>query len=229
MRDDLVAANRILADQKVLDAYGHVSARHPKDPQRYFLSRSRAPELVEAADLVEYDLDSHAVDGDRRPPYLERFIHGEIYRARPDVVAIVHSHAASVIPYGCSTVKLRPLFHMAGFLGEGPPVFDIAELFGHTDLLVKNKAQGEALAKALGKHSVALMRGHGYVAVAHTLQIAVYRAIYTQVNAALQQSAIALGGGVTYLDPTEAELAQANIEATIGRPWELWKARASRS
>ena len=222
--DDLVAANRILADQKVLDAYGHVSVRHPQNKDRYLLSRSRAPEIVEAADIVEYDLDSSDPRGDG---YLERFIHGEIYRARPDVMAVVHSHAASVLPYACSTVKLRPLFHMAGFLGEGPAVFDIAKLFGPTDLLVKNRAQGKALADVLGRHSIALMRGHGFVAVAHTLPIAVYRSIYTQMNAALQESAISLGGTVTYLDPAEAELAQVNIEATIGRPWELWKKRAS--
>jgi ribulose-5-phosphate 4-epimerase/fuculose-1-phosphate aldolase len=225
---DLVAANRILADQQVLDAYGHVSVRDARDAGRYLLSRSRAPEIVEASDIVEYDLDSNALKGDGRAPYLERFIHGEIYRARPDVMAVVHSHAASVLPYACSTVKLRPLFHMAGFLGDGPEVFDIAKLFGPTDLLVKNRDQGAALARTLGGHSVALMRGHGFVAVAGTLPIAVYRAIYTMVNAGLQERAIGLGGSVTYLDPAEAELAQVNIEATIARPWELWKSKALR-
>ena len=227
MIDDLVAANRILADQKVLDAYGHVSLRHPDHRERYLLSRSRAPEIVEAGDIVEYDLDSNALNGESRTSYLERFIHGEIYRARPDVMAVVHSHAPSVIPYACSTVKLRPLFHMAGFLREGPEVFDIAKLFGPTDLLVKNREQGAALAKTLGSHSIALMRGHGYVAVGRSLPIAVYRAIYTMVNAGLQESAVNLGGTVTYLDPAEADLASENIEATIGRPWELWKKKVT--
>jgi ribulose-5-phosphate 4-epimerase/fuculose-1-phosphate aldolase len=223
---DLVAANRILAAQKVLDAYGHVSARHPGDPSRFLLSRSLAPELVTAADLMEFDLDSVAQSGDARAPYLERFIHGEIYRTRPDVVAVVHSHSASVVPFACSSVRLRPIFHMAAFLGEGSPVFDIRTRFGATDMLVRNRDQGAALAAQLGEHAIALMRGHGFVAVGHTIAIAVYRAIYTQVNAALQQNAIALGGPVVFLDPDEAALARVNIEATIGRPWELWKKAA---
>jgi ribulose-5-phosphate 4-epimerase/fuculose-1-phosphate aldolase len=222
-KDDLVAANRILAHHGVLDAYGHVSARHPEDRRRFLISRSRAPELVVVADLMVLDLDSNPTDGDNRQPYLERFIHGEIYRARPDVMAIVHSHAPAVIPFAASSVTLRPIYHMAGFLGPGAPVFDMRSGFGPTDLLVRNRDHGRALAESLGESDVALMRGHGYVAVAPTIPIAVYRAIYTQLNAALQQQAIALGGTVTYLVPEEAMLTVPVQTATIMRPWELWK------
>jgi HCOMODA/2-hydroxy-3-carboxy-muconic semialdehyde decarboxylase len=144
--DDLVAANRILVDQGVLDGYGHVSVRHPADPQRYLMSRSIAPELVTAADVMEYDLDSNPVDARGRTTYLERFIHGEVYRARPDVRAVVHDHSPSVIPFGVSTAPLRPLYHMSAFLGGGVPVFDIKTASGQsTDMLVRNPALGKSL------------------------------------------------------------------------------------
>ena len=160
--EDLVAANRILADQGVVDGYGHVSVRHPADPQRYLMSRSIAPELVTVADIMEYDLDSTAVDARGRPSYLERFIHGEIYRVRPDVLAIVHNHSPSVIPFGVSTAPLRPLYHMSAFLGGGVPVFDIRKASAQpTDMLVRDAALGRALAQTLGARPVALMRGHG--------------------------------------------------------------------
>ena len=219
----MAAANRILAGYGVLDAFGHVSARHPDDPGRFLISRSRAPELVTVADLMVLDLDCNPVEGDTRTPYLERFIHGEIYRTRPDVTAIVHSHAPAVIPFAASSVPLRPIYHMAGFLGRGAPVFDIRSRFGPTDLLVRNHDHGRALAEALGESDVALMRGHGYVAVAAGIPMAVYRAIYTQMNADLQQRAIALGGSVTYLVPEESALTVPVQELTIMRPWELWK------
>ncbi len=221
--DDLARANRILARQGVLDGYGHVSARHPSDPGRFFLSRSLAPQLVTPKDLMEFDLDSNALNGDARSPYLERFIHGQIYRARPDVMAVVHSHSAAVIPFACSSIRLRPIYHMSAFLHRGAPVFDIKKRFGSTDMLVRNNDQGAALAEALGAGGTALMRGHGFVAVGDTIPNAVYRAIYTQTNAALQQNAIALGGETTYLDPDEAAKAETSIATTIGRPWELWK------
>jgi ribulose-5-phosphate 4-epimerase/fuculose-1-phosphate aldolase len=223
VKEDLVAANRILAHHGVLDAFGHVSARDPGNPGRFLISRSRAPELVTVGDLMTLDLDSNPIEGDVRQPYLERFIHGEIYRARPDVMAIVHSHAPAVIPFAASSVTLRPIYHMASFLGGGAPVFDIRSRFGPTDLLVRNHDHGRALAEVLGGSDVALMRGHGYVAVAATMPIAVYRAIYTQLNAALQQQAIALGGTVTYLVPEESALSVPTQGSVIGRPWELWK------
>ena len=224
--EDLVAANRILADQGVVDGYGHVSARHDRDPSRYLLARSMAPELVTAADIMEYDLDSNAVDARGRTGYLERFIHGEIYKARPDVQAIVHNHSPSVIPFGVSGVQLRPLYHMSAFLGGGVPVFDIRKASGQaTDMLVRDAALGRALAQALGARPVALMRGHGCVVVASSLPIVVFRSVYTEMNARLQAQAMALGP-VTYLDDDEAKKAEASVGGTIPRPWELWKKKA---
>jgi ribulose-5-phosphate 4-epimerase/fuculose-1-phosphate aldolase len=222
--EDLVAANRILAHHGVLDGFGHVSARHPERPDRFLLACSRAPELVAAADIMEFDLDSGAQGGDTRKPYLERFIHGEIYRARSDVKAIVHSHSPSVIPFAASSVKLRPVYHMGSFLSAGgAPVFDIRKHFGCTDMLVRNREQGVALAGNLGAQGVVLMRGHGFVAVADSIPVAVYRAIYTEVNAAVQQKAIALGGTVTYLEADEAVRSDETNRSVSERPWELWK------
>jgi ribulose-5-phosphate 4-epimerase/fuculose-1-phosphate aldolase len=227
--DDLVAANRILAHYGVLDGFGHVSTRHPARAGAFLLSCSRAPELVEARDVMVFDLDSNALDGDTRQPYLERFIHGEIYRARPDVRAVVHSHSPSVIPFAASAVKLRPVYHMGSFLGAGAPVFDIRRHFGCTDMLVRNREQGAALARELGTRSVALMRGHGFVAAAESIPVAVYRAIYTELNAAVQQKAIALGGAVTYLEPDEAARSDETIRGVCDRPWALWKRMVRRA
>ena len=225
--EDLVAANRILADQGVVDGYGHVSARHDRSADRYLMSRSIAPELVTTADIMEYDLDSVPVDPKGRTTYLERFIHGEIYRVRPDVRAIVHNHSPSVIPFGVTGVPLRPLYHMGAFLWPGVPVFEIRGAGGPgTDMLIRNAALGQALARALGAGPVALMRGHGAVVVGGNLPEAVFRSVYTEVNARLQAQAMALGGPVTYLDTEEAKKAQASIAGTIPRPWELWKRKA---
>ena len=225
--DDLVAANRILVDQGVLDGYGHVSVRRPADPQRYLMSRSIAPELVTAADVMEYDLDSNPVDARGRATYLERFIHGEVYRVRPDVKAIVHDHSPSVIPFGVSTAPLRPLYHMSAFLGGGVPVFDIKTASGQsTDMLVRTAALGKSLAQTLGTRPVALMRGHGAVVVGASLPLVVFRAVYTEMNARLQAQALALGGPVTYLDDEEARRAEASVGGTVTRPWELWRRKA---
>ena len=225
--EDLVAANRILVDQGVLDGYGHVSARHDRDPGRFLMSRSIAPELVTAADVLEYGLDSEPVAAAGRTSYLERFIHGEIYRARPDVRAIVHSHSPSVIPFGVTGAPLRPLYHMSAFLSGGVPVWDIHAAAGDSDMLVRTPALGRSLAQALGTRPVVLMRGHGAVAVGTSLPQVVFRSVYTEVNARLQAQAIALGGGhVTYLSPEEAARAEASIAGTLGRPWELWKRKS---
>ena len=225
--EDLVAANRILANQGVLDGYGHVSVRHDRAPDRYLLSRSRAPELVSADDILEYDLDSNPVDAKGRSMYLERFIHGEIYKVRPDVGAVVHHHSPSVIPFGASTVPLRALYHMAAFLGDGVPVFAIREAAGGmTDMLVRTPALGRALARVLGPRASALMRGHGAVVVGASLREAVARSVYMETNAKLQTEAIALGGPVTYLDLEEARQAEASVRQTLDRPWELWKRKA---
>lgn len=222
--DDLVAANRILARQGVLDGFGHVSARDPRRADRFLLSRSLAPELVTREDLMCFDLDANPVGDDARRPYLERHIHGAIYRARPDVHAIVHSHAPSVIPFAASSVPLRPVYHMGSFLGAGAPVFEIRKRFGATDMLVREAAQGRALADSLGGAAVVLMRGHGFCAVGDSLPLVVYRAIYTETNAAALQKAIALGGTVTCLDADEARLYEETGRTVIDRPWAMWKA-----
>jgi ribulose-5-phosphate 4-epimerase/fuculose-1-phosphate aldolase len=224
--EDLVAANRILADQGVLDAYGHVSVRHPTEPGRFLMSRSLAPELVTAADVLDHDLQGQAPAAGGATLYLERFLHAEIYRARPDVGAIVHSHAPSLIPFGVSGVPLRPLYHMSAFLGSGVPVFDIRAAAGASDMLVRTPALGRALAKALGPNAVALLRGHGAVVVGPDLPHAVFRSVYAEVNARLQAQALALGGDVRYLDAEEARRAEAALDTTLGRPWELWRRKA---
>lgn len=224
--DDLVAANRILADQGVLDGYGHVSMRHPANPERYLLSHSLAPELVTAADIMEHDLDSNPVDLRGRTAFLERFIHGEIYKARPDVNAVVHSHSPAVVPFGVSNVPLRPFYHMGAFLGVGVPIFEIRDVGGMTDLLVRNPELGHALAQCLADKPVALMRGHGSAIVGSSIPSAVYHAIYTDVTARMQVQALMLGGSINYLEPEECRLVAANIARTIGRPWELWRRKA---
>jgi ribulose-5-phosphate 4-epimerase/fuculose-1-phosphate aldolase len=223
--DDLVAANRILADQGVLDGYGHVSVRHPKAPGRYFLSRSLSPAIITAADIIEFDLASRPVDQRGRKMYLERFLHGEIYKARPDVQAIVHSHSPTVIPFGVTTVKLQPICHMSAFLGGGVPNFEIRDTAGMTDLLIRDNALGGALAQTLAKHDVCLMRGHGSICVGPDIMTAVYRAVYTEVNAKLQAQAIALGGPITYLAPGEWETITNRGDKNFDRPWQMWKSR----
>ena len=223
--DDLAAANRILAGLGVVDGFGHVSARHPQRADQYLLSRSLAPELVTRDDIMTLDLDSQPADGDTRPAYLEKSIHGEIYRRRPDVHAIVHSHAAAVVPFAASSVTLRPVYHMSSFLRTGAKVFEIRERFAATDMLIRTNAQGAALAEKLGDDAVVLMRGHGFCSVGESLAVAVFRAFYTQTNADLQQRAIALGGSVTFLDAEEALRADASNRSVIARPWGLWKAK----
>lgn len=224
--EDLVAGNRILADQGVLDGFGHVSIRHPANAARFLMSRSLAPALVTAADIIEYDLDCTPIDARGRSSFLERFIHCEIYKARPDVRSVVHTHAPAVIPFAVSTVPLRALSHVAGFLAAGVPVFEIRKHAGMTNLLVSSNALGKALAETLGDKAVALMRGHGNVVVGPSVQVAIYRAIYTEINARQQAQAIALGGQLTYLEKEEGEKADATQQQVVMRPWELWKAKA---
>ncbi len=223
--EDLVAANRILAGLNVLDGFGHVSVRHPDHADRYLLSRSVAPELVTRDDIMSFDLKSNALDGDTRTPYLERFIHGEIYAHRPDVMAVVHSHAPAVVPFAASSIQLRPIYHMSSFLRTGAPVFEIRARFGMTDMLIRNNDQGAALAASLAAGAVVLMRGHGFCTVGESIPVAVFRAFYTQTNADLQQRAIALGGSVNYLDDDEAVQSDATNRGVIMRPWTLWKAK----
>lgn len=222
--DELVLANHILTNEGVLDAYGHVSVRDPRNPNRFYLARHMPAGLVEASDVIQYDLDSKALSGDPNAGYTERFIHGQIYQARPDVMAVVHCHAPEVIPYSVSTVPLRPISHMAGFLGEETPIFDIRKTAGDTDMLIRNNQLGHALAEALGKHSVVLMRGHGAVIVAPSLHVVVGRAYYLSFNAKLQTTALLMGGKVTYLDSGEA--GKSSAQDGYERAWSLWAARA---
>ena len=225
---DVMSANHILAREGVLDGYGHVSQRHPDHPDRFLLSRSRSPELVSVEDIMEFTLDGKVVGNDDRPPYLERFIHAGIYRARPDVVSVVHSHQEDVIPYSISSVPLEPVWHQATCIGNHVPVWDIRDNFGDTNLLVTNLEQGADLAAALGRERVALMRGHGFVAAADHLQAAVSTAIYLPKNARILTTAKLLGGSVKVTSPGEVELAgQIHPELpAFQRGWEYWLARA---
>ncbi len=179
--DDLVTASHILANEGVLDGLGHVSVRHPDNPQRYLMSRSLAPALVAASDIMEFDLDSNAVDRQGRALFLERFIHGETYKARPEVAAVIHSHSPTVIPFSISQTPLQPVFNGAAFLSPAAPVFDIRRVAGMTDLLIGNGDLGKALSVTLGQGAVALLRGHGNVVVGETVQQVVYRAIQTEL------------------------------------------------
>jgi ribulose-5-phosphate 4-epimerase/fuculose-1-phosphate aldolase len=228
--EELVAANHILADQGVVDGFGHVSMRHPNDPDRYLLSRSRAPEMVVAGDILEFRLDSMLQTPGEHRPVLERFIHGEVYAARPDVMAVVHSHSPSVVPLSVTkAAPLRSVFHMAGFLGTGTPVFEIRDIRGDgTDLLVRDGELGKALARSLGEGSAVLMRGHGSTVVGNSLRQVVFRAVYTEINARLQLQAMQLGP-VTYLSEAEGRSAAAACDSQISRAWDLWKAQARRA
>lgn len=225
--EDLVLANRILAQQGVLDGYGHVSARHGERSDRFLMSRSLAPEMVTSSDILEYDLEGNAVDPRGRVSYLERFIHAAIYKARPDVQSVVHNHSPSVIPFGVSSVPLRPLYHMAAFIGPGLPVFDIKKYSGFTDMLITDLERARGLVEVLGNNDGVLMRGHGSAVVGPNIRFAVGRSIYLELNAKLQVQAVSLGGSVTYLDPEEAKEVKASGELVgYTRPWELWKKKA---
>lgn len=221
VRVELVAANRILVRHGVLDAFGHVSARVAPGAESFLLSRNLAPQSVTESDLLPHDLDGHT--DDERPTYLERFIHAEIYRARPDVMAIVHSHSASVIPFGISTTPMRPVIHMAGFLHpERTAVYEMSQDGGDaTDLLVTSSELGASLAATLGQDAVALMRGHGSVAVGTSVRQAVYRAVYTEVNAGILLRALALGPA-RYLSAGEAEAARESVGGQVDRAWNVW-------
>ncbi len=222
---DLVAANRILAFENVLDGYGHVSVRSDRKPGHFYMSRSLAPQLVTVADIMEHGPDSEPV-GDDRKPYLERYIHGEMYRQRPDVMAVVHSHSGSVIPFGITRGKMRPVYHMASFLWSGVPVYDIRKSLPENDLLIRDAKLGKDLARTLGACACVLMRGHGMTVVGDSIPEAVFRAIYTQMNAKLQTLAVQLEGPIEFLSEEEGKRATLTNRGTIERPWELWKARA---
>lgn len=226
--DDLVAANRILANQDVVDAYGHVSVRHPLDPTKFLLSRSRSPELVDQADIMEYGLDGEAIDAAGRPSYLERFIHAGIYEARPDIKSVIHSHAEDVIAFTITGQKLRPVFHSGAGMGRSAPVWDIREKFGdRTNLLVSKREHGRDLARRLGRGNVVLMRGHGFAAAGTSVYSALRIAVFLPRNAAILTTALRFGK-VTSLSKGEIETMNAmdpNAPASR-RAWEYWCAKA---
>jgi ribulose-5-phosphate 4-epimerase/fuculose-1-phosphate aldolase len=232
--DDLVTANQILFHQGVLDSFGHVSARHPKNSDRFFMSRAMAPGMVRAADILEFDRDGIPVEETKHSLYVERFIHSELYKARHDVNAIVHSHSPTVIPFSITQAELRPVFHRASFLSPSAPVFEIREVAGaRNNMLVNDPKRGKALAATLGGKNVALMRGHGNVVVAPRLRLAVSRAIETEVNAKLQLQAMLIGGPINYLSAEEAETLEADLARTkpadargADRVWEVLKRQA---
>ncbi len=226
--NDLVIANRILANENVVDAYGHVSIRHPRDPQRFFLARSLSPDRVERGDLMEFDLEGNSAGGDARQPYLERFIHAAAYAARADVQAVVHAHAEDVLPFGITAAPLRPVIHSGSFMGGQVPVWDIRDKFGDTNLLVTNMPQGRDLARTLGGNNVALMRGHGFVAAARSLIEVVRMSVYVPRNARVLLAALRLGE-VKPLSPGEIAARNAGYKPYSPETWRAWEYWATRA
>lgn len=224
--DELVVANHILSNEGVLDAYGHVSIRDERNPNQFLMARAIAAGTVTASDIITYDLDGNPL-GDTRPGFSERFIHSQIYKARKDVMSVVHFHAPDVIPFTLSSVPLRPLIHMAGFLPQAIPIFEIRKFGGLTDMLVRNNELGKALADTLGNNPVVLMRGHGAAVAAPSLHIATGRAYYTVANARTQMQAMLLAGGkITFLDPEEAK--KAGDQDGFERGWNFWKQKVQK-
>jgi ribulose-5-phosphate 4-epimerase/fuculose-1-phosphate aldolase len=228
--EDLVAANRILADQNLLDGWGHVSVRHDRDPNRFLMARGMAAQLVTAQDIIEFDLDSRPVDTHGLPMsalFTERYIHGEIYKLRPDVIAIVHTHAPSLIPFGVTKVPLLPMYHRSAFISFGIPVFEIRDRAGMTDMLIRNATLGHNLAETLGDHPAALMRGHGAVITGPSLPRVVGRTIFLALNATLQAQAMSMGTPITYMDPEEARKIEEREGHGLARTWEGWKQKVT--
>ena len=225
---DVVIANRILAHEGIVDAYGHVSVRHPRDPKRYLLARSLSPEMVRQADIMEFDLEGTPAGGDSRQPYLERFIHGAVYEARPEVLAVVHAHAEDVLPFGITATPLRPVIHSGSFMGAEVPVWDIRDRFGDTNLLVTNMLQGRDLAARLAGNNVALMRGHGFVAAARSLIEVVRMSVYVPRNARVQMAAMQLGD-VMPLSRGEIDARNAGYKPHSPETWRAWEYWATRA
>ena len=218
---DLIAGNKILYHFGIVDAFGHISVRHDADPNKYVMSRHLAPGLVTPEDLITYDLDSNPIEPTPHRLYSERYIHGEIYKKRPDVHSVVHCHAPALIPFGITKQKLLPVYHMSSFLGTGPEVFEIREGFGMTNMLVRTAPLGAALAEKLGDDTIVLMRGHGATTVGTTIKHSVYRAVYAAENATIEMNALQLGDPV-FLAPEEADNYERYIDEIIHRPWNMW-------
>jgi ribulose-5-phosphate 4-epimerase/fuculose-1-phosphate aldolase len=219
---DLVIAYRILAEEGIIDAYGHISVRCPKNPERFWMARSVAPELVTEVDIMEFDMQSEPVDAQGRAPVHERFIHGEVYKQRPEVMAVVHNHSPSVIPFCCTNTPLQPIFHMSAFIGLGVPNWEIRDAREGSDMLVRDTYLGASLANKLGQHPAALMRGHGAVVVGESLAVAVGRSVYLEQNARMQFQAEMLAGSdgkITFMD--DKEVAANVVWQEYGRFWNL--------
>lgn len=226
--EELVTANRILAREGVVDSFGHISVRHPDNPQRYLLSRARAPERIEREDIMEFTLEGEVVDAQGRRPYLERFIHGAIYESRPEVVSVVHNHSLSVIPFGITSTPVKPLMHVCACIGHNVPIWDSRDNFGDTSLLVEDMAMGRDLAKLVGNGQTALMRGHGAVVTGPSIRHVVNTSVYLEVNARLQMQAMPMGE-IRFLSPGEIDKYNARTGPfTLNRPWENWCRRAGR-
>jgi HCOMODA/2-hydroxy-3-carboxy-muconic semialdehyde decarboxylase len=216
-------ANRILYKLGILDGFGHLSARMDNSPEHFLLSRNRAPALIQPSDIMVYNMDGEPANPTEEKSYLERYIHSEIYRQRPDVMAVVHSHSASLIPFGVTNVELKPIYHMSGFLGEGAARFEIRDAVGDdNDLLVRDRHMGEALATSLARKNFVLMRGHGGTIVAPSVEIAVYRAYYVETNAKLQLTAMSLNSPIEFLNAKEAHNSMVTNEGQIKRAWDFW-------
>ena len=227
---ELVLANKILYGLDVVDAFGHISVRHPKDPNKYLMARHLPPGMVTPRDIVLFDLDSTPLTHADKPQYSERFIHGEIYKLRPEVLSVVHCHARSLIPFGAAKgARLRPMSHMCGFLGCGVPIFEIRKAGGNTDMLIRTPELGKALADTLGDKNVVLMRGHGATMIGISIMEVVYRAVYSMDNASVQMQAhlLADDGEVEYLNEEESELSMRG--RNVPRAWSLWKSQFSRA
>jgi HCOMODA/2-hydroxy-3-carboxy-muconic semialdehyde decarboxylase len=226
--EELVTANRILAREGVVDSFGHVSVRHPERPDHYVLSRARAPECIEADDLMEFAADGSPVDARGRKPYAERFIHGAVYEARPEVKAVVHNHSPAVVPFSLTPARLSPVMHMCAGIGTRVPTWDSRTRFGDTNLLVTTMEMARDLAAALGGRPVALMRGHGCVVAGASLREVVFNSIYLQLNADLQMKAGALGEIVFLSEGEVAAVLRTRSTFTFERAWEGWCRRAGR-
>jgi HCOMODA/2-hydroxy-3-carboxy-muconic semialdehyde decarboxylase len=226
--EELVTANHILARERVLDSFGHISARHPDKPDHYLLSRARAPELAETRDIMEFTLDGKVAGVSAGKPYSERFIHGAIYEARPDVMAIVHNHSPNVVPFTVTKQPLRPIMHMCGPIGSAIPNWDIRNKFGDTNLLVTSMEMGRDFAATLGPNTVALMRGHGCSVVGRSVREVVFTSIYMELNAEMLIKALSMGDVVYLSDGEIAAIAKGRAGFTLERGWENWCRRVGR-
>jgi ribulose-5-phosphate 4-epimerase/fuculose-1-phosphate aldolase len=225
---ELVTANRVVAHLKLVDSFGHVTVRNPENPARFFMSRARAPRLVTKEDILEFSLDSTPVDLRRLRPYSERFIHGCLYKSRPDVMAICHNHAHELLPLAVTKTVMRPALHTAAVIGHEVPVWDIRDYFGDTNMLVTSNEMGDSLANEVGKGKAALMRGHGSVVVGTSLQDAVFSTFYLRLNAEIMIKAMSMGETITYLSPGEIDRSAELHSHTSaqGRAWEDWCSQA---